>query len=70
VTVTLELLTALLEYFYTFSRNAQSADFPTIKADLSPQNASTILLLCWKLFYDNYHIPNAEITISNPTVGG
>jgi len=42
VTVLFELLTVLLEYLDLFNGNLQSADFLTVKALISPQNASII----------------------------
>ena len=59
VTVLLELLTALLDLF---NEILQSADFLTIKALISPQNASIIpdsytYLLCSKLCRHNHRIP-------------
>ena len=42
VTVLLEFMTSLLEYLDFLNGIAQSVDFPTTKALLSPQNASII----------------------------
>jgi len=63
VTVLLELLTALLEYIDLLNGILQSPDFLTVKALISPQNASIIpdsytCLLCSKLCQHNRRIPN------------
>ena len=44
VTVILELLTALLEYLDLLNGIVQSAYFLAVKASLSPQNSSMILI--------------------------
>ena len=63
MTVLLELLTVLLEYLDLFNGILQFADFLTVKALVSPQNASIIpdsytYLLCLKLCRHNRRIPS------------